>query len=605
MTSVPSGEDPIRPAGGEEGRPARREQAPRALRTLFAYAGDGRRLLVAGYLLILIDAVAQSLTPAVFRVVLNRIQADPRRFLHTGWQGPLAAAAAVSATFLTAAYFSHTWTRRGAARWANNLRRSLYEHVQRLSVDFFHRSHVGDVAARINQDIERLEVTVWQGLGVWWAVALLVISVGLIAWVDSWMALLALGLLAVAVVWTLLVFPRLRRHSRDIRDELGRTSGTLAEMLGVNTLLKAFNAEQDAAAEVRDGTDRVRAGSESLARLQHRYADPLGFHLSFVAPFLLLFVGAWRTASGTLAIGDVVGVWGFWLRGSSALTVVMTGLPELLAGLTASERGAELLAERPAVNDRPQAPALAVTAGAIGFEDVSFAYPGRRSHLVLDGFDLTIRPGESVALVGPSGAGKSTVTQLLLRFFDPLDGRVTIDGQDLRELTQSSVRAAAGVVFQESVLLSGSLARNLRLAKPTATDDELQAALEAANAWEFVRTWDSGIHSEVGERGVMLSGGQRQRLAIARVMVKDPAVVVLDEATSALDAGSERVVLGALERLLAGRTSLVIAHRIATVRSCDTIAVVEHGKVADSGSHASLLRSSATYRSYCREQSVA
>ncbi|MDT3439173.1 ABC transporter ATP-binding protein [Pseudofrankia sp. BMG5.37] len=585
--------------------PDRRAREPHALRTLFAHAGDGGRLLVGGYLLILVDAVAQSLTPAVFRVVLNRIQRDPHQFVRAGWQGPVLGAIAIATTFLVAAYLAHTWTRRGAARWANNLRRALYEHVQRLSMDFFHRSRVGDVAALINQDTERLELAVWQGLVLWWAAALLVISVGLIAWVDLWMALLALGLLAVAVVWTLLVLPRLRRHSRDIRDELGRTSGTLAEMLGVNALLKAFNAEDDALDQVRGGTERIRIGSEIFARLQHRYADPLGFHLSFVAPFLLLFIGAWRTATGTLEIGDVVAIWGFWLRGSNALTQVMTTLPEVIAGLTASERTAELLHERPAVADRPHAPALAITRGGVAFEQVSFAYPGRESRLVLDQFDLTIEPGQATALVGPSGAGKSTVAQLLLRFFDPTGGRVTIDGHDLREVTQASVRAAVGVVFQDSVLLSGSLARNLRMAKPTATDEEIISALEAANAWEFVRMWDSGIHAELGERGVTLSGGQRQRLAIARVMLKDPAIVVLDEATSALDATSERLVLGALDRLLANRTSLVIAHRIATIRKADQIVVVERGRVGDIGTHTSLLRSSSTYRSYCREQAVA
>ncbi|ADP81467.1 ABC transporter ATP-binding protein [Pseudofrankia inefficax] len=581
---------------------AARTSAPR---TLFGHAGDGAWLLVGGYVLILVDAVAQSLTPAVFRVVLNRIQHDPHQFVRTGWQGPALGAAAIAGTFLVAAYLAHTWTRRGAARWANNLRGALYEHVQRLSMDFFHRSHVGDLAALINQDTERLELAVWQGLTLWWAVALLLISVGLIAWVDPWMALLAVGLLAVAVVWTLLVLPRLRRHTRDIRDELGRTSGTLAEMLGVNALLKAFNAEDHALGQVRDGTERIRAGSETFARLQHRYADPLGFHLSFVAPFLLLFVGAWRSATGTLEIGDVVAIWGFWMRGSTALTAVITTLPEVLAGMAASERTAELLDERPAVADRPHAPALAVTRGGVAFEGVSFAYPGRESRLVLDRFDLTLEPGQTTALVGPSGAGKSTVAQLLLRFFDPTGGRVTIDGRDLREVTQASVRAAIGVVFQDSVLVSGSLARNLRLARPTATDEEIVTALEAANAWEFVRAWDDGVETELGERGVTLSGGQRQRLAIARVMLKDPAIVVLDEATSALDASGERLVLGALDRLLAGRTSLVIAHRIATVRQADQIVVVERGRVGDIGTHSSLLRTSATYRSYCREQAVA
>jgi ATP-binding cassette subfamily B protein len=256
-----------------------------------------------------------------------------------------------------------------------------------------------------------------------------------------------------------------------------------------------------------------------------------------------------------------------------------------------------------AVADRRGAPALVDPAGALAFDDVTFAYPGRRQP-VLDGFDLHVDAGTSVALVGPSGVGKSTVVQLLLRFYDPQRGRVAIDGHDLRDVRQESVRAAVGVVFQENVLLSGTVATNLRLARPDASDDEVVAALRAANAWDFVGAWEDGIHTAVGERGVAMSGGQRQRLAIARVMLKDPAIVVLDESTSALDAESERVVLGALERLLDGRTSLVIAHRIATVRRADEIVVLQAGAVGTRGSHEELLDTSPTYRSYCETQSV-
>jgi ABC-type multidrug transport system fused ATPase/permease subunit len=575
------------------------------VRSLLVAAGDGRRLVAAGYALILIDAVAQIASPLVFREVLNRIDDDPQGFLHGGWHGPAVLAAVLAVTFLVAAYFAHTWTRRGASRLANEWRRLLFEHVQRLSVDFFARARVGELAGRISQDVERLESAVWLGLSIVWATAMLFIGVGLIAWVDLWMAVLAVALLAVAAVWTSAVLPRLRQQNRDVRDDLGSTSATLTELLGLNPLLKAFNAEDAALREVRQTTGRVQQRTEALARLQHRYSDPLGLHLSFVAPFLLLFVGAWRTASGTLTIGDVVAIWGFWMRGSSAMTMLMTNVAEVLAGLTAGERAGELLEEVPLVRDRPHAPALRVDAGAVRFDDVSFAYPGRPGLTVLDRFHLSLAPGERVALVGASGAGKSTAAQLLLRLYDPTAGRVMIDGHDLRDVDQRSVRRQVGVVFQDSVLLSGSLARNLRLGAPDASDEELEAALDAAHAWSFVRQWDDGIHTEVGERGVALSGGQRQRLAIARVMLKDPPIVVLDEATSALDATSERSVLLALARLLEGRTSLVIAHRIATVRDADRIAVVEHGRVADVGTHSALRRSSTTYRTFCDQQSVA
>jgi ABC-type multidrug transport system fused ATPase/permease subunit len=579
--------------------------APPPLRALLAHLGDARPLLVAGYGLIALDALAQISAPAVFREVLHRIETDPDAFVQGGWRQPAIAALVVAGVFVVAAYFAHTFTWRGAARWSHVLRCRLYEHVQRLSLDFFQRSQAGDVAARLNQDIERLELTVIHGLGLWWSTIMLVVGIGYIVWVDAWMGLWAIGLLGAAAGWTGLLLPRLRRRARAVRAGMGATSATVAELLGANTVIKAFNAEDHAAEQVNVSSQRVASEAESLARLQFRYSDLLGLHVGFVAPFVLLFVGGWRAAGGSLLIGDVVAIWAFWQRASGSLNSIVANVPEVFAGMAAGERAVEILWEAPTVDDPPDAAPLRVGDASVRFEDVAFAYPSRPHQPVLDGFDLHVRGGHRVALVGPSGAGKSTVAQLLLRFYDPGSGRVAIAGQDLRCVDQGSVRAAIGVVFQDNVLLSGSLARNLRLAKADATDDELMAALEAAHAWEFVRRWEAGLDTELGERGVLLSGGQRQRLAIARVMLKDPAIVVLDEATSALDADSERVVVAALEHLLSGRTSLVIAHRMATVRRADRIVVVERGRIAAEGDHDGLLRTSPTYRGYCRQQFIA
>lgn len=579
--------------------------APAPVRALLAHLGDARRLLVAGYCLITLDALAQISAPAVFREVLNRIETDPDAFVRDGWRQPAIAALAVGAAFVGSAYLAHTFTWRGAARWAHLLRHRLYEHVQRLSMDFFQRSQAGDVAARINQDIERLELTVIHGLGVWWSTVMLVVGLAYIAWVDAWMGAWAVALLAVGACWTWFLVPRLRRRARAVREGMGATSATVAELLGANTVIKAFNAEDHAAEQVHADSLRVLTRAESLARLQFRYSDLLGLHLGFVAPFVLLFVGAWRASGGTLLLGDVVAIWAFWQRASGALNSIVFNVPEVFAGMAAGERAVEMLWEAPTVDDAPGAGRLRVGDGSVHLERVRFAYPNRADHPVLDGFDLHLRGGERVALVGPAGSGKSTVAQLVLRFHDPDAGRVLIAGQDLRSVDQGSVRAAIGVVFQDNLLLSGSLARNLRLAKPDAGDDELVAALEAAHAWEFVRHWGAGLDTELGERGVLLSGGQRQRLAIARVLLKDPAIVVLDEATSALDADSEAIVVAALERLLSGRTSLVIAHRIATVRRADRIVVVERGRVTAEGDHDDLLLASPTYRAYCRHQLIA
>jgi ABC-type multidrug transport system fused ATPase/permease subunit len=567
--------------------------------------GSGRRLVLAGFGLIVVDAFAQISAPAVFRIVLNDIQRDPDAFVDGGWRAPAGLATLVASTFLVAAYLAHTFTRRGAAHWANHLRCRLYEHIQLLSVDFARTWRVGDVAARINQDIERLELAVLQALAVIWSTVMLLAGIALIAWVSAWMAVSSLALLAVALAWTALVMPRLRRTSRSVRDEMGATSARVTELVGATPLIKSFNAEPHTAGAVARDSQRVLLGTEALARLQFRYSDLMGFHLAFVAPFVLLFAAAWRAAEGTLLIGDVVAVWAIWQRASGALTMVVNNVPELLSGLAAGERAAELLWERPTVVDRPHAPGLQVVAAAVSFDDVHFAYPGRPDHAVLQGLDLALSGGERVALVGPSGTGKSTVAQLLLRFYDPQTGAIRIDGQDLRSVDQSSLRAKVGVVFQDNVLIRGSLASNLRLANPDASDAELQATLEAAHAWEFVSRWPEGLETHVGDRGMLLSGGQRQRLAVARVMLKNPPIIVLDEATSALDAESERLVSAALDQLMSGRTSLVIAHRIATVRHADRIAVLEEGRVAAIGSHDELLSSSSTYSGYCRQQHIA
>jgi ATP-binding cassette, subfamily B, bacterial len=336
-----------------------------ALSSLFERAGKARKLLVVGYGMIVIDAIAQILTPAVFRVVLNDIQSRPRAFVQGGWVGPALCALALGGTFLAAAYIAHTWTRRGAAGWSHNLRKGLYEHVQQLSMDFFQRSHVGDIASRMNQDIERLEVTVWYGLVVVWASVMLILGIALIAWIDVGMAIVAGALLVVSAVWSLIFLPRLKRRTREVRDELGSTAGVVTELLSVNSLIKAFNAEDHAVEQVNENSKRVFERSSSLARLQHRYTDTLGFHVAFVAPFVLLFFGAWRAARGTLHLGDVVAIWAFWQMSSGALTGILNNVPELISGLAASERAAEMLHQSPSVRTRPGADPLIVTAAAI------------------------------------------------------------------------------------------------------------------------------------------------------------------------------------------------------------------------------------------------
>ncbi|MET0911279.1 MAG: ABC transporter ATP-binding protein [Ilumatobacteraceae bacterium] len=568
--------------------------------------GSARRMLVIGLVAICFDALFQSAVPAVFRTVLNELQEDPAAFVAQGWKRAAFEAVVVMFGFLVFAYIGHTFTLRGASRWANHLRVEVFDHVQHLSADYFARNHVGDLASRINQDVERFEIALRQLMVITWTIVMIVLAIVFIAWIDPVVALVAVGLFALGAIASALVLPRQRRLNREVRDEIGATSGVLSELLSLNPLIKAYTGERRATAQVAGQTDDIRDRSEHMIRLQYRFGDAFGAYMAFFAPFVLLFVSAWRAADGVLLIGDVVAIWAFWQRASGALSALTVNLPELLAGLAAADRVADVLRETPTVAERPNAVRLTTYEPLpISFDHVSFRYPEHRGTDVLHDLKFDVNAGERVALVGPSGAGKSTVCQLLLRFYDADAGAVRIGGHDVRDLRLDSLRDHVGIVFQESVFFAGTLFDNLRLGSPDADEAAMRVALESALAWDFVSTWPDGLDTRFGERGLRVSGGERQRLAIARVLLRDPAIVLLDEPTSALDAGSEVAVLSAIERLLEGRTSITVAHRMATIREADRIIVMGAGEVVDHGTHDDLLERCAVYQSYCRHQSVA
>lgn len=580
-------------------------RSPGTLRLLAAHMGSGRRLVVVGLAAISLDAAFQSAVPAVFRSVLNDLQQDATAFVDHGWKSAALQALVVMLGFLVCAYIAHTFTLRGAARWANRLRVVMFDHVQHLSTDYFARNRVGEIAARINQDVERFEVALRQVMIVIWTSVMLILAVAFMAWIDLTVAAVAVALLAVGAIASALVLPRQRRLSREVRDGIGTTSGMLSELLGLNLLIKAYTGEGRTSELVSRHTDGIRVRSESLIQTQYRFSDLFAAHMAFLAPFVLLFVGAWRVEAGLLLVGDLFAIWAFWQRGAGALSQLTTNLPEVLAGLAAADRIADVLRESPTVAERPHARRLHDRAPSIAFDHVRFRYPEHHGTDVLHDLSFEVRAGERVAVVGPSGAGKSTLCQLLLRFYDVDGGSVSIAGHDVRDLQIKSLRDHVGIVFQESVFFAGTLADNLRLGSPDADVPAMRSALESAHAWDFVSRWPEGLDAQIGERGVRLSGGERQRLAIARLLLKDPAVVLLDEPTSALDAGSEVAVLSAIERLLEGRTSVTVAHRMATIREADRILVLGAGRLVDHGTHDELFERCELYQTYCRQQSVA
>jgi subfamily B ATP-binding cassette protein MsbA len=337
-----------------------------------------------------------------------------------------------------------------------------------------------------------------------------------------------------------------------------------------------------------------------MTRLRSAFG-PLITFMAFGSLAAVLWFGGREVLSGRLTGGALIAFLVYGINIGSSMGSFTNLYTQIQEAAGASRRIFELLDEQPEIADRPGASALPAVQGQFTFEDVSFTYPGSQQHALHD-ICLDVRPGEVLALVGPSGAGKSTLFNLIPRFYDPTAGCIRLDGQDLREVTLASLRSQIGLVPQETQLFSGTVRENLRYGKLDASDEELAAAALAANAEEFIRKMPDGYETRVGERGVKLSGGQRQRIAIARALLKDPRILLLDEATSSLDSESEGLVQEALEHLMQGRTTLIIAHRLSTVHRADRIAVLDNGHLVELGSHAELMERDGLYARLYRLQ---
>ncbi|WP_168016575.1 ABC transporter transmembrane domain-containing protein [Halomonas salinarum] len=501
-------------------------------------------------------------------------------------------------------YYLVTWI---GERLAGDLRRQVFDHLLTLEPAFFEQGSAtagglghggaGEIQSRLTADTSVLQSLFGSSLSV--ALRNLLMLIGAIVMMvatQPWLsALVLLGIPAtlLPILWYGRRVRRLSRSSQDRVAELGRYAGE--SLNGIRTL-QAFGHEP--IDRHHYGIRVENAFDTAIDRTRQRaWLTGIAMLVVFTAVGFMLWQGGHAVLAGDMSAGELSAFvfYAVLAAGGVAALAEVAGDVQRAAG--AAERLLELLDARPAITPPATPRALPTQVeGAIGIESVCFAYPNRPDVPALDGIDLHIRPGERVALVGPSGAGKSTLLHLLLRFYDPQAGRLTLDGIDLRELDPRALRAQLGLVSQEPVLFSGSAADNIRYGNPEASLDEVREAARDANALPFIEALPQGFDTPLGPGGVQLSGGQRQRLAIARALLRDPRVLLLDEATSALDAESERVVQEALDRLMRGRTSLVIAHRLATVIAADRLLVFDQGKVVASGRHADLLKESALYR---------
>jgi ATP-binding cassette subfamily B protein len=571
------------------------------LGALLPFLAPYKGRLAAALLFLLLAAGATLAAPYAVKLLVDQGLALPtgvptaERLLAIREQfGLLFAVAIALGVFTAARFFMVTWI---GERVTTDLRQAVYAHVLTQSPQFFETLKTGEVLSRLTTDTTVIHNAV--GSSVSMGLRNIVLFTGGMAMLIATsprLMVTVLGIIVLVVLPAVVIGRRVRKLSRASQDRIADTSGIAGEVLNAIPVVQSFT--QEGAEASRFGAANETAFSTSVRRTGTRAALTAFVIIGVFGSLLYgLYGGVQAVLAGTISAGQLTqtALYITVVAGSVAVLAEVWG--DLLRAAGATERLMELLHARSPIADPQQPIALPAPSGGvrIAFDRVRFAYPSRPAQNVLNDLAFTLDAGQTVALVGPSGAGKTTVFQLLQRFYDVSEGTIRIDGIDLRRPSLADLRARIAVVPQEAVIFSGSILDNVRYGRRDATDEQAHAAARAAFVDEFVQRLPEGYATFVGERGVRLSGGQRQRIAIARAMLKNAPLLLLDEATSSLDAESERVVQAALEAAMQGRTTIVIAHRLATVQRADRILVLDHGQVVDEGTHAELIARGGLY----------
>lgn len=569
---------------------ARRSLGP--LRRLVPYVLRYRGLTVGAIVFLLLAAAATLTLPIAVRRMIDHGFSESDSAFIASYFSMLIGVAAVLAVASALRYYFVVML---GERVVTDLRRDIFAHVIQLSPAFFDRAQSGEIVSRLTADATQVKAAVGATASV--ALRNTIMGVGAVTMMVVTSPRLSLLVVAAIpfIVVPIVAFGRsVRRRTRRAQDALADAAAFAGEQIGAVRVLQAFTNERAAAKRF---SSAVETAFEA-ARASIRARAVLTFFAIFATSasvVAVLWVGSHDVLSGAMSAGTLGQFLLYAVLAAGALGALSEVWGELSQAAGAAERMGELLDEVPTVAAPTNPVALPPPQGEVEFRDISFSYPARPNVSALHRLSFRVAPGETVAIVGPSGAGKSTIFSLLLRYYDPDSGEVLIDGTDIRRADPSAVRERIAIVPQEVTVLAASAAENIAFGRPGASRAKVEAAAKAALAHDFIMALENGYDTPVGERGVTLSGGQRQRLAIARAILRDAPILLLDEATSALDAESETLVQTALERLMKGRTTIVIAHRLATILKADRILVMEDGQIMEEGSHADLVAKGGIY----------